>query len=167
MAEEWRDVKDYEGCYQVSNYGRIKSYKNNLILKQRVYAKYLYVCLCHNNKKEMKRVHRLVAQAFLPNPNNLPQVNHKDGNRENNNVNNLEWVTASQNIIHGYKMNLCYANEKKVLQYDLKGNLIKEWKSTMEIQRQLKYNNSCICACCNNRNKTAYGYIWKYKNKGE
>lgn len=110
----------------------------------------------------MKRVHRLVAQEFLDNPNNLPQVNHKDGNRLNNKVDNLEWVTASKNIVHGYKMNLCKANEKKVLQYDLDGKFIKEWKSTMEIQRKLNFKNCCISPCCLGKRKTAYGYIWKY-----
>lgn len=142
--------------------GRVKSLRKNIILKSEICVTYSYVCLCVNNKRKSKRVHRLVAEAFIPNPENKSEVNHIDGNKQNNRVDNLEWVTGSENIQHGYRMNLCKANKKRVLQYDLQGKFIKEWESTMQIQRQLNYNNSCICYCCLGKKKTAYGYKWQY-----
>lgn len=115
--ETWIDVKDYEGLYQVSNYGRIKSvaklifngkiyfFRDELILKPRKLPNgYIQVSLCKNNKYKTFYAHRLVACAFLENKNNKPQVNHKNGNKSDNRAENLEWVTVSENIFHKIKV---------------------------------------------------------------
>jgi DNA-binding XRE family transcriptional regulator len=112
-GEIWKDIPGYEGLYQVSNLGRVKSFprfgtvNNERILKLHL-SKYGYIsaCLCRENQKALKRVNRLVAFAFIPNENNLLEVNHIDGNKLNNYVENLEWVTNSENKIHAYKTGL-------------------------------------------------------------
>lgn len=117
VTEAWEGIGGFEGLYKVSSFGRILSLprfgtKNEAkILKLHVSKRYGYanVCLCKNNHKVLRRVNRLVAIAFIPNPNNLPEVNHKDGNKLNNNVSNLEWCTNSYNKIHAYKIGLMSA----------------------------------------------------------
>ena len=185
MEEIWKDIEGYEGLYQVSNLGRIKSldrYMNNKygtktlkkgkILINSIIKRtgYLRVSLAKNGTFISKQVHRLVANAFLPNPNNYPIINHKDENKQNNNVNNLEWCTVEYNNnygTHNFKISKSHKinqkNSKSVLQYDLNGNFIKEWKSTREIARELNIYNNNICRCCNNIVKQSYGYVWKYK----
>lgn len=107
MEEEWRDVVGYEGLYQVSNYGEVKSLANDKgkkekILKPSIDGKgYKCVILCMNGTRKVCKIHRLVAIAFIPNPNNYPIVNHKDENKINNNVNNLEWCTNKYNLNYG------------------------------------------------------------------
>lgn len=105
MKEIWRDIVGYEGLYQVSNLGRVFSIKKSIVLKPRDRRHYLAVGL-YRGKKDYKTyyVHRLVAQAFIPNPNNLPQVNHKDCNRYNNSISNLEWVSVQDNIDYKYSL---------------------------------------------------------------
>lgn len=173
MEEIWKKIEKYED-YEVSNLGRIKSLKrnNNKILKQKPNKfGYLIVGLFNNaNKNKKMLVHRLVAEAFIPNPLSKPQVNHIDGNKQNNNVNNLEWCTNSENQIHAYKTGLkknklYYENNrsKPIMQYDLKGNFIKEWANKRQIERELGYSNGNITSCCVGRCMTAYGYVWKHK----
>lgn len=101
MKEEWRDIIGYEGLYKISNLGNVYSYKYNRCLKPSG-DDYLHVSLSKNKKVRPHNIHRLVAQAFIPNPENKPQVNHIDGNKCNNKVGNLEWVTATENTIHAY-----------------------------------------------------------------
>lgn len=101
MNEIWKDIDGYEGLYQVSNLGRVKSSKHDIILKTYSNRGYHQVQLSKNNIKSNKTIHRLVAQAFIPNPDNKPQVNHIDEDKTNNKVSNLEWVTAKENSNHG------------------------------------------------------------------
>ena len=169
MEEIWKDKKDYEGHYQVSNLGRVKSIKfgKEIILKQHINIKggYYYVCLLKNGKHKNYYVHRLVAEAFLPITDNLPQVNHKDENKLNNSVDNLEWCTNEYNHNYGtINERISQSQSKPVLQYDLNGNLIKEWKSINECGRN-GFNQGDICKCCNGKRKTAKGFIWVYKNE--
>lgn len=121
MTEEiWKDILNYEGLYQISNLGNVKSlgnkhkHKNSIILKQTIDRKngYLTVSLSKKGKMKMYRVHRLVANAFIDNFNNYPIINHKDGNKLNNCVDNLEWCTYKQNIIHSWENGLSYISEK-------------------------------------------------------
>ena len=168
MQEIWKDIKNYEGLYQVSNFGKVKSLprkgtqtNTEKILKvSYTYNGYERVSLHKNNKDKRYLVHRLVAETFIPNPNNYPQVNHKDENKINNNVSNLEWCTPSYNINYGKRNNNL---NKEVWQYDLQGKFIKKWKSTMEIQRTLGFKNQNISFACLEEKHTSHGYIWKYR----
>lgn len=172
MIEEiWKDIPNYEGLYQASNLGRIKSFggKSNhnedIILKQRL-EKYGYLRI--NIKGKRYLVHRLIAITFIPNLNNKKTVNHKDGNKKNNIVDNLEWATASENIKHAYDNKLFkkipgYENKKKVNQYDLKMNLIKQWESVTQAEKQTGITN--ISRCCLSTYRTAGGFKWKYDEK--
>lgn len=115
--EIWKDINNYDGLYQISNYGRVKSlatrFKIDKVLKSKqTKIKYLSVVLCKDKHQNRKYIHRLVAQAFIPNPDNLPQVNHKDGDKTNNHYKNLEWCTPHENMLHAYKNNLKGNGEK-------------------------------------------------------
>ena len=167
MEEIWKDIKGFEGLYQVSNMGRVKSVRKNIILKNQIARKgYERVILCINNSPKNYFVHRLVANAFIPNPDNLPQVNHKDENKLNNRVENLEWCTQKYNVNYGTGIaKRARSQSKKVLQFKTDGTFIKEWKSTKDVQRNLGFDNSHISKCCRGKYTYAYGYIWKYKKE--
>lgn len=167
--EKWKDIKGFESLYQISDYGRVKSLKRhttfNRILNNNINKKngYCYVSLSKNGKLYYKRVHRLVAQTFIPNPDNLPQINHKDQNKHNNKSTNLEWCTPKYNCNYGDRNKRMVATQrKKVIQYDLNHNVIKIWDSLSDIKRVLDYSISHISQCCNGYRKTANKYIWKY-----
>lgn len=160
--EEWRDVVGYEGLYQVSDQGRVKSFKWN---KERFLKPsmdkdgYLLVTLCTGGKPKTLKVHRLVCEAFHENPDNKPQVNHINEDKTDNRACNLEWCTCKQNVNHGSR------NErvsKPVGQYSLDGKLIKLWPSTQEAERQAGFNHGNISQVANGKYKQAYGCIWKY-----
>ena len=166
MKEIWKDIKDYEGHYQVSNLSRVKSIKFG---KERILKPvtdrhgYSIVGLWKNNKQKTYKVHRLVAEAFIPNPYNLPQVNHKDENPLNNNVNNLEWCNSKYNCNFGTRIErISKRRSKTVLQYDLEGNFIREWKSTAECGRN-GFNQAHVAACCQGKLKKHKDSIWRYK----
>ena len=176
MQEIWKDIKNYEGLYQVSNMGRVKNKKNCTINPELNKNGYKYIPLYKENKRRRELLHRIVATAFIENPNSLPQVNHIDGNKQNNNVDNLEWCTCSYNLKEAYRLKLreparamlgkkgikC-PNSKKINQYDLEGNFIKLWYSTMDIERELKIRHNSISKCCKHKKyKTAGGYKWEY-----
>ena len=164
--EVWKDILGYEGLYQVSDKGRVKSigYGKERILKPANNGRgYLLVGLCKNNEKKHFLVHRIVAQAFIPNPNNLPEVNHRDENKENNRVENLEFCDRKYNCNYGTtKQRMIKKLSKTVLQYSKDGKFIREWKSTKDIERNLGYSHSFISACCRGKYKSGYEYIWKY-----
>lgn len=168
LNEEWKDVKDFDGLYQISNYGRVKSLKRNTtferILKYNIKTTgYCYVGLTKNCKTKHYRVHRLLAQTFLPNPNNLPQVNHKkEFEKWNNRVDNLEWCDSLYNCNYGTrKQRIGKKQYLKIDQYDLCGDFIKTWNSMTQVHEELGYNISHISDCCNNKRKSANGYMWK------
>ena len=168
MEEIWKDIEGYEGLYQVSNLGRVKSLRRNIILRQGITRNGYEIVNLYKNKSKYFLIHRLVANVFIPNPNNYPIVNHKDENKLNNCVDNLEWCTQKYNINYGTGIaRRARSQSKIVLQYSLDGTFIKEWKSMMDIQRNLGFNQSHISECCRNIRKTAYGYIWKYKKEIE
>lgn len=170
MKEIWRDVVGYEGDYQVSNKGRVKSFKKKkeTILKpskgERGYHSH---GLIRNRKSKSLRAHRLVAMAFIPNPENKKCINHIDCNKINNNVDNLEWVTHKENMVHAYKNGL-YKNanrRRKVIQFDNENNIIKEFISIKEASLKTKANKTSISLCCSGIQYTAGGFVWKYKDK--
>lgn len=153
------------GLYKVSNLGRVKSiFRYKKILKLHFDKDgYSYVRLYKNKKSFNKLVHRLVAEAFIPNPKNKPQVNHKDFNRSNNVLTNLEWCTGQENI--DFSNNKGRYNGKgirTIYQYDANGNFIKQWESLTEASKTLNIDLSNICRCCANGKPLAGGYLWKY-----
>ena len=160
MREIWKDAIGYENLYQVSNLGRIKNKKNKLLKITYDIKGYARVWLYKNKTYFNERINRLVAKAFIPNPDNLPQVNHIDGDKTHNNINNLEWCTASENIRHAYRTGLLKKN-KKVYQYDKNNNLINEFFSQNQASIITKINQANISLCTLGKRKTAGGYIWK------
>ena len=169
MEEEiWCPIKGYEGIYEVSDKGRVKSigYGKERILKLlRTPKGYLLVSLWKNGEMKNYRIHRLVAQTFIPNPDNLPMVNHKDENKTNNYVQNLEWCTNKYNSNYGTRnKRISEKLSKSVLQFTKDGELVKDWNSTMDVERNLKYSQGNISSCCTGKLKSAYGFIWKFKD---
>lgn len=181
--EEWRPIQGYEGLYEVSDWGRVKSvdriitrkngrklpFKEKILKGGKNNMGYLLVCLNKDGKETWKLVHRLVAEAFLPNPQNLPQVNHKDETPTNNHVENLEWCTAKYNTNYGtgiQRMTKKLLNRqdksKRVDQIDAQtGEVIYKWTSTREAERN-GYNSTSVAACARGERKTHKGYVWKY-----
>lgn len=106
MKEVWKDIPDYEELYQISNFGRVKNFKRNKLITINNKQSYLKVILWKNNKMKNMLIHRILAIVFIKNPNNYPCINHKDGNKLNNSLNNLEWVTHSMNNKHAYDTGL-------------------------------------------------------------
>lgn len=187
MEEVWKDIEGYEGLYQVSNLGRIKSVKRivnckneaKLSIKEKILIQakgtrgYKFVRLSKNNKSKTIRVHKIVAKAFIPNKNNGKVINHLDCNVENNCVSNLEWCTQSENVKYSWKLGRCEISRKallensknrrkKINQYDLNGKFIQQYSSMIEASRKfnIKYQN--ISDCCRNIIKKSGGYIWRY-----
>lgn len=171
MIEVWKDIPDYEGLYQVSNLGRIKSlynYRKYNILTPRIKRGYYTIGLRKNGIRKWHQVHRLVASSFISNDNNLPQVNHKDENKLNNNVDNLEWCTVSYNNCYGTRREkVKNKTSKPVYQYDLKGNLIKKHNSLTNATKSMGLkSNSSISLCCSGKYETSCGYKWSYEGGG-
>lgn len=168
MEEVWKSIKNYEGLYEISNLGNVKSLVNNKcverekVLKHIIGKGYKRVILYKNNKKKRYFIHRLVAQAFIENPNNYPFINHKDENGENNNVENLEWCNHRYNCNFGTRnVRISKSLSKEVYQYSKEGELIAVWKSTNECGRN-GFNQGSVVSCCNGKLKTHKGYIWSY-----
>jgi hypothetical protein len=175
MGEQWKDIAGYDGFYQVSNKGRVRSVdrivtqqgrgkefngqRKGRILKQRAQnGGYMLVWLSkQDKKKKASTVHRLVAQAFIENPNNYDFVNHKDGHKENNAVQNLEWCTKSQNTKHAYKNNLMRPNGMIKVKCLETG---KSYSSIKEAAHDCGITPICISNMLHGRTKTAGGYTW-------
>lgn len=176
MREIWKDIKGYEGLYQVSNMGQVKRLhtaeskgignyeRKEHLLKQRQNNKgYMLVDLYKGNKREQVLVHRLVATAFLQKPYGCNIINHIDENPKNNNVGNLEWCTQKYNMNYGttpYRIGK--GNSKPIKQLDRQGNIVARFTSAMQAQRETNVSNGCINDCLKGRRKTAGGYIWQY-----
>ena len=179
MEEQWKPIKGYEGLYEVSNMGRVKSFNYynagiTAILHPGIDGGgYQFVILQHNGNKKHYKVHRLVAEHFIQNPHDYKYVNHKNEIKIDNNVNNLEWCTLEYNINYGTRTQRATAKNtngkcsKKVYQYDLNGNLVDVFPSVMEIARKFGYSPGNISMCCRGERNIAYGYIWKYKATGK
>lgn len=162
--EIWKDIQGYEGLYQVSNEGNVKSLKKGIILKvANVNNGYLAVQLWKNGIPKMRLIHRLVAKAFIPNPDNLPQVNHKNEDKALNIVENLEWCSAKYNANFGTAISRRVDKQsKQVEQFDaVTGELIRRWESTNECGRN-GYTQSSVSQCCRGLRKQHKGYIWRF-----
>lgn len=189
MEEEiWKDIPDYEGLYQISNLGRVKSLKrfvngkvNNCHpVKERILktpigsAGYKKCDLSKNGKINTVNVHRIMAILFIPNPFNLTQINHKDSDRANNNLSNLEWVSPSYNVQHGWnngrissqlgKFGSLSHCAKPVIQYTKENVFVAEFGSIIEAAKSVGGYIISISLCCRNKRKTSKGFKWKYKN---
>mgnify|MGYP004457772299 CR=1 FL=1 len=191
MEEIWKDIKGYEGEYQVSSLGRVRSldrykyqkgrygmmkrfYKGKILKADKDKDGYFIIKLRH---KFFYKIHRLVAQTFLENLENKHTVNHKDGNKQNNAIDNLEWATEKENTQHAYKTGLIkphmigkkgkLSNNFKIrVQIDKNnGKIINEYSGAAEAERETGVNAQNISDCCNGKRKTAGGYIWRYKEE--
>lgn len=166
QVEEWRDIDGYDGRYQVSNLGNIRTLDYNhthtikLLKTSTNHRGYHQVCLTKNNKKKIIYIHRLVALAFVqnPSPEIFNYVNHIDEDKNNNNANNLEWCTNGYNVRYGSRT---FKTSKEHAQYDLSGNFIRIWSSGKEIERVLGLDRRQIGRCCDGLIPSAYGYIWR------
>ena len=190
-VEEWKDVPDFEGIYQISNFGRLKKLRStryhhrypHIVSVKNGKGWYLTVILRYGPKLKTVRIHRLVAEAFIPNPENKPEINHKDTNKQNNHDDNLEWVTHLENHAHAVKnipsllsgmhhYNQC-VKTRRILQVSLDGNLLSEFLNGKEAS---KATGICQRNILQAANKTEYkpglarkqagGFVWRFKNDG-
>ena len=166
--EVWKDIKGYEGTYQVSSYGRVRS-KNGIRKPQRDKYGYYQIGLHKNGNRKFFKVHRLVAQAFIPNINNFPQINHKDEDKSNNKVNNLEWCTNKYNMNYGTR------NEKAGNSISKKVICVttgEKFSSAKKAGEKYNVDQSSIAKNCRNKLKTAGKHpvtgvklVWRYYNE--
>ena len=182
MTEEWRDIEGYEGLYQVSNTGKVKSLERTIwtgrgcyhTLPERILKAdkwgggYYQVTLFKDGKRDRYKVHRLVAKAFIPNPDNLPCINHKDENKKNNCVQNLEWCTYKYNSNYGTSMERSVSKRRKaVIGINIATGNILKFKSMSEAGRYFGGSNGAVSRCCQGKIKSYKGYIWRYADSEE
>lgn len=164
--ETWKDIADYDGRYQISNLGNVKTFyphSNGAISKVKSKSGYHYVKLLTNGKGKHHRVHRLVAFAFIPNPLNLPFVNHINGIKTDNRVENLEWCTNDYNLEHAERVlgRVRGQKKKKILQVDLYGNIVREIFGFLAV-KDFGFNKSCVEKCCSGKAKSHHGFLFRY-----
>ena len=169
-TEEWRDVKGYEGKYQVSNKGNVRTFQRDrsMLMKLKDWFGYKVVMLWNNKVRKDAKVHRLVAEAFIPNPDNLPIINHKDENPSNNCVENLEWCTYKYNNNYGSAIQKRIKSNprvKPVVMLNANGEFEMEFESSAEAARHVDGNGSNVWAVCNKRAETYKGKIFVYKDE--
>lgn len=189
--EEWRPVVGFEAEYLISNIGRVWSNHSRKILKNKSARGYQYISLCSHGYRQERRIHRLVAEAFIPNPYNKPTVNHINEVKTDNRVENLEWATMQEQNAHGTRTVRAMANTdwaarsakmdyaeiaqkhdyfkinekqmKPVLQFDKHGIFIARHPGVTVAARAIKGNAGCICECLKGRRKSSAGYKWEYE----
>lgn len=175
--EIWKDIAGYDGLYQVSNLGRVKSVlrivqngnkqrrvDERIMIPVKTKGGYIRVTLKDHGRNKTKTIHRLVAEAFIPNKSNLPQINHKDEDKTNNKVENLEWCTAQYNSTYGTRISrLATKLSKPVIQYSMDGKIESEFPSVKIAAESLNVSSSSIYTCVLGVHPTAYGYRWAYK----
>ncbi len=169
--EHWKDIKGYEGRYQVSDLGNVKSFVGKtpkLLVPKCNNSGRLHVQLSdgHNNVK-YKLIHRLVGEAFIPNPDGLPQINHLDENPKNNRVENLEWCTHEYNVQyyaerHKGKPRTPWRYPQRIVQEQMDGKIVREWENITTIHRVTNLHSFPITECCKGNRKQAYGYKWHF-----
>lgn len=163
MEEIWKDVEGWEDRYMISNTGKVYSKFRKTMIKTRYVDGYETIGLSKNGKRLDTYVHRLVAKAFIPNPENLPIVNHKDENPSNNRADNLEWCTYKYNSTYNdVHIRKAEKTSKIVYQYDCNGKLISEFRSSREASKITGISNSNICDCCNGKLNTTHNIVFSY-----
>jgi hypothetical protein len=181
MNEIWKDVPGYEGLYEISNFGNVMSlnYRGHGYRKQLTpkcnNAGRLWVELCKNGERKPWLIHRLVGMVFIPNPNEYPQINHKDENPKNNVVSNLEWCTREYNIQY-YRdrhperppfrpsRNYRVRSNIPVIQLTKDGTVVRRWDNSCQVKKTMGWSDWSVAECCRGNRKTAYGFIWKYEH---
>ncbi len=176
-GEAWAPITGFESYYLISSFGRLKSLERYVVFKDNwlrlkgeqimrlsLNKGYATTCLRAKHKRKQKELHRLVAETFIPNPENKPSVNHKDGVKYNNHVDNLEWATWSEQSIHKYEaLNYKNPNSKKIEMIDMLNNVIETFESVAAVNRKYGYNIGNIASYCRGLLKyPPHGYKWKY-----
>lgn len=180
MKEIWKPIAGYEGLYEVSNLGNVASLNYQNTGKRKVLALkhhssgYVTVTLCNRGVHKNKSIHTLVARTFIDNPKNLPQVNHIDGDKTNNTVENLEWVTAKENMRHAvqnglrdpHNNNARFGSDntlkRSVYQYTKSGEFVREWDCISNAARHISSRPASVINCCKGRIKSLKGFVWSY-----
>lgn len=188
--EIWKDIKGFKGLYMISSHGNVKSvgrevrqvrsdgsvrvrYNHGKILKPVTNKLGYLMIMLRGEKQKNCSVHRLVALTFISNPDNKPEVNHKDGVKANCRMDNLEWTTHSENIRHAYNSGLISKNRqtKAISQFTFDGKWIRDWASISEVNKEKGFDMSAISNCINSKTKTlcgstrtSYGFIWRLKD---
>lgn len=167
MREIWKKINGY-GDYEVSNFGAIKSFKyekiNGSIMHPAPTKKgYLRIKLGDGKISKTFSVHRLVCENFLPNDEDEKIINHKNGLKYDNRLENLEWVTHSENVRHSFnELGRVAGRKKQVIQYDKNNNLVREWEAISDASNALNISPSSISQCCTKIRKSCGGFIWKF-----